>query len=143
MMLSPSSRRLLVWMLPLLGLAALLRLVGIGHGLPHAAMADDVTAGAGLIGQMLAATDGPGLLSWVSLLLALPVMGLAWLWNGLPTGAGFEAMVAANLDIVVLIARLCATGASLATVLLVALIARRVFGDRLAGIAAGLLMATS
>ena len=143
MMLSPSSRRLLVWMLPLLGLAALLRLVGIGHGLPHAAMADDVTAGAGLIGQMLAATDGPGLLSWVSLLLALHVMGLAWLWNGLPTGAGFEAMVAANLDIVVLIARLCATGASLATVLLVALIARRVFGDRLAGIAAGLLMATS
>ena len=142
-MLSPSSRRLLIWMLPLLGLAALLRLVGIGHGLPHAAMADEVAAGAGLIGHMLAATDGPVQLSWLSLLLALPVMGLAWLWNGLPTGAGFEAMVAANLDIVVLLARLCATGASLATVLLVALIARRVFGDRLAGIAAGLLMATS
>ena len=155
-MLSATTRRLLIWMLPILGLGALLRLIGIGHGLPFAMMGgEDVLIGAGLrmaetgellpsLGERVAAMlDGPVLLPWLYLLLALPVLGLAWLWNGFPGGVGIDWMVLANLDSVFVVARLTSIAFSLATVVLVALVARRLFGDRLAGIAAGLLMATS
>lgn len=152
----PDTRRLLAWMLPLLALAAMLRLVGIGHGLPHPMFGtEDMLVGAGLrmgaTGALLpvfsepmaAMLTGGLLLAWLYLLLALPVLGIAWLWHGFVGGSGFDAMVFANLDAVFLVARLSSFAFSVASVALVALTARRLFGERLAGIVAGLLMATS
>ncbi len=138
--MAPATRRLLLWLVPLLALAALLRLIGIGHGLPFALMGDEAVAG-------LYLADGPAmaqapLVPWLYLPFTLPVLGVAWLFHGFPGGAGFEQVVLDATGAMLLAARLGALAMSLATVALVALTARRLFGDRLAGIAAGLLMAT-
>lgn len=152
----PETRRLLGWLLPLLGLALVLRLVGIDHGLPHSMIADeDMLVGAGLrMGatgalvpalseQMSSMLTGHVLLAWLYLLLSLPVLTVAWVWNGFAGGTEFQWMVFANLDAVFLMARLSSLSFSVASVALIALVARRLFGERLAGIVAGLLLATS
>lgn len=140
-MMQSATRRLLTWLGPLLVLAAILRLVGIGHGLPFAIMGDT-----GVVDTLLPGQDGDNgapLLPWLYMLLSMPVLAVAWLWNGLPGGAGFDWVVLDNTGAMLLAARLGAVALSLATVALVALTARRLFNDSLAGVIAGLLMATS
>ena len=137
----PATRRLLAWMLPLLLLAGVLRLLGIGHGLPFALM-----GGADLVPGVLPGTptaQGGVLLPWLQLVACLPVVAVAWLAHGLPGGAGFDWVLLDGAGAMMLAARLLSLAFSLATVVLVTLTARRLFDDRLAGIAAGLLMATS
>ena len=137
----PATRRLLAWMLPLLLLAGVLRLIGIGHGLPFALM-----GGADLVPGILpgAPTAQAGvLLPWLQLVVCLPVVAVSWLTHGLPGGARFDWVLLDSAGAMMLAARLVSLAFSLATVALVALTARRLFDDRLAGIVAGLLMATS
>lgn len=152
----PETRRLLAWMLPLLALATVLRLVGIGYGLPFPLVSDEEVLIGGALrmaetGEVIPSLGTevarilyyPVLLPWLYLVLAVPVLGTAWVFDGFPGGAGLEWTVFESLGAVFLVARLSSLAFSVATVALVALIARRLFGTRIAGIAAGLLMATS
>jgi len=152
----PETRRLLAWLLPLLALAAVLRLVGIDHGLPFPMVSDEEVLIGGALrmaetGEVIPSLGSqvaqilyyPVLLPWLYLVLAVPVLGLAWAWNGFPGGTGLAWTVFENVDAVFMMARLSSVAFSVATVALVALTARRLFATRIAGIAAGLLMATS
>jgi hypothetical protein len=138
--MTTATRKLLLWLGPILLLAAVLRVIGIGHGLPFAMMGDEAVAGIFLPGGSVMA-QAP-LVPWLYLPFTLPVLAAAWLGHGFRTGAEFGWVVFDATGAMLLAARLGAVALSLATVALVALTARRLFGDRLAGIAAGLLMAT-
>ena len=43
--MTTATRKLLLWLGPILLLAAVLRVIGIGHGLPFAMMGDEAVAG--------------------------------------------------------------------------------------------------
>ena len=152
----PETRRLLSWLLPVLVGAAVLRLVGIAYGLPFPMIADEEVLIGGALrmaqtGEIIPTLGHqvaqilyyPVLLPWLYLLLAVPVLGAAWVLHGFPGGQGLDWVVFENVSGVFLAARLASVGFSLATVALVGLTARRLFGSRVAGAIAALLTATS
>ena len=136
-------------------LAAILRIVGIEHGLPFWIVNDELPLVGGTLrmielGRLVPSLDPrltilyypPGL-PYLYLVLFAPVLGVWWIAGGLPNLGSFADIVLSDLKPVWLVARGASVAFSLATAWIVMRLTADVTRDRRIAVIAGLAFATS
>ncbi|MBI2443833.1 MAG: hypothetical protein HYV42_01150 [Candidatus Magasanikbacteria bacterium] len=145
------------WLVIILAVAFLLRLPGIGYGLPFHLLGDEEAHIYGALKMLEIPTllpvfhwaafndllYYPPLLSYLYLLIFVVALGVKFLAAGLPALVQFKAMIAADPSALWLTARSLNVVLSVAGVYLVYRLGRQIFKNYLAAAAAALFLATS